>query len=114
MAARCVIGMLTGRDVDDMVAPLVALGFTEFHCCAPWSPRAVPASVVADAVRRHGGVAFEHPNGTAALAHARERSTDEDLIVVAEASTSSPRCVVRCSTFLRDTSRETVRLMRRG
>ncbi len=80
---RCVIGMLTGRDVDDMVAPLVALGFTEFHCCAPWSPRAVPASVVADAVRRHGGVAFEHPNGTAALAHARERSTDEDLIVVA-------------------------------
>jgi folylpolyglutamate synthase/dihydropteroate synthase len=66
-----------------MVAPLVALGFTEFHCCAPWSPRAVPASVVADALRRHGGVAFEHPNGTAALAHARERSTDEDLIVVA-------------------------------
>ena len=80
---RCVLGMLAGRDVDDMVAPLVELGFTEFHCCAPSSPRAVPASDVADAVRRHGGVAFEHPSGTAALAHARERSTDEDLIVVA-------------------------------
>jgi dihydrofolate synthase/folylpolyglutamate synthase len=59
------------------------LGFSEFHCCAPASPRAVPASEVAEAVRRFGGVAFEHPSGLAALAHARERSTDEDLIVVA-------------------------------
>ena len=66
-----------------MVEPLVALGFTEFHCCAPNSPRAVPASEVADAVRRHGGVAYEHPSALSALAHARERSTDEDLIVVA-------------------------------
>jgi dihydrofolate synthase/folylpolyglutamate synthase len=80
---RCVLGMLTGRDIDDMVAPLVALGFNEFHCCAPRSLRSVPASEVAEAVRRHGGVAYEHPSGTAALAHARERSTDEDLIVVA-------------------------------
>jgi dihydrofolate synthase/folylpolyglutamate synthase len=80
---RCVLGMLSGRDTDDMVEPLVALGFTEFHCCAPNSPRAVPASEVADAVRRHGGVAYEHPSGASALAHARERSTDEDLIVVA-------------------------------
>ena len=80
---RCVLGMLSGRDIDDMVEPLVALGFTEFHCCAPHSPRAMPASDVAAAVRRHGGVAYEHPNGLSALAHARERSTDEDLIVVA-------------------------------
>ncbi len=82
-ARRCVLGMLSGRDIDDMVEPLVALGFTEFHCCAPHSPRAVPAIAVADAVRRHGGIAYEHPSGMAALAHARERSTDEDLIVVA-------------------------------
>ncbi|NNN01732.1 MAG: bifunctional folylpolyglutamate synthase/dihydrofolate synthase [Acidimicrobiaceae bacterium] len=80
---RCVIGMLSGRDVNDMVAPLVALGFTEFHCCAPHSPRAVPASVVAAAVRSIGGNAYEHPSAVAALAHARERSTDEDLIVAA-------------------------------
>jgi dihydrofolate synthase/folylpolyglutamate synthase len=80
---RCVLGMLSGRDIDDMVEPLVTLGFTEFHCCAPHSPRAVSASEVANAVRRHGGVAYEHPSATAALAHARERSTDEDLIVVA-------------------------------
>ncbi len=35
---RCVLGMLNGREVADMVEPLVALGFTEFHCCAPNSP----------------------------------------------------------------------------
>ncbi len=80
---RCVLGMLTGRDVDDMVAPLVSLGFTEFHCCTPHSPRAMAASEVAAAVRRAGGVAVEHPNGTSALAHAREHSSDDDLIVVA-------------------------------
>jgi dihydrofolate synthase / folylpolyglutamate synthase len=80
---RCVIGMLTGRDVDDMVAPLVAVGFTEFHCCAPRSPRAVAASEVAAAVRRAGAVAVEHPSVTAALAHAKERSSDDDLIVAA-------------------------------
>lgn len=80
---RCVLGMLSGRDVDDMVRPLVELGFTEFHCCAPQSPRAMAASEVAAAVRRAGGVAVEYPSGTSALAHAREHSTDEDLIVVA-------------------------------
>ena len=80
---RCVIGMLSGRDVDDMVEPLVALGFSEFYCCAPGSPRALPAHQVAEAVRRHGAIAYEHPSSTVALAHARERSTDEDLIVVA-------------------------------
>jgi dihydrofolate synthase / folylpolyglutamate synthase len=80
---RCVVGMLTGRDVDRMVEPLVSLGFTEFHCCAPRSPRAVPAGEVASALRRVGATAYEHPNVLTALAHARERSNDEDLIIVA-------------------------------
>ena len=80
---RCVLGMLVGRDVDEMVAPLVSMGFTEFHCCAPRSPRAMEPAVVAAAVRRQGGVAFEHPGALSALAHARERSSDDDLIVVA-------------------------------
>ena len=79
---RGVIGMLAGREVDDMLAPLMGEGFTEFHCCAPASPRAVPAATVAAAVRRLGGVACEHPSGAGALAHARELSSDEDLIVV--------------------------------
>jgi dihydrofolate synthase/folylpolyglutamate synthase len=80
---RCVLGMLSGRDVDDMVAPLVALGFTEFHCCAPESPRAMDTDLVAQAVRRAGGVAYEHSSVSAALAHAREHSSDDDLIVAA-------------------------------
>lgn len=80
---RCVLGMLTGREVDDMVEPLVSLGFTEFHCCAPNSPRAMSARVVAEAVRRAGGVAYEHASASAALAYAREHSNDDDLIVAA-------------------------------
>jgi dihydrofolate synthase/folylpolyglutamate synthase len=80
---RCVLGMLSGREVDDMVQPLVALGFTEFHCAAPHSPRAMDAHVVAQAVRRAGGVAYEHSGVSAALAHAREHSGDDDLIVAA-------------------------------
>jgi dihydrofolate synthase / folylpolyglutamate synthase len=80
-ARRCVLGILSGRNVDDMVAPLVAAGFVEFYCCPPSSPRAVDPKVVADAVRAHGGVAIEFPSVGAALAHAREHASDDDLIV---------------------------------
>jgi len=38
---------------------------------------------VAEAVRRAGGVAFEHTSASAALAYAREHSGDDDLIVAA-------------------------------
>lgn len=79
---RCVLGMLTGRVLEDMVVPLVGASFSEFHCCAPRSPRAVPAGELVAALRRQGAVAFEHPDAKSALAHARERSTDDDLIVV--------------------------------
>jgi len=82
-ARRCVVGMLQGRDVHDMVEPLVQLGFTEFHCCAPQSSRAVSAHVVATTIRDLGGVAYEHPSVATALAHARELSSDDDLIVAA-------------------------------
>lgn len=82
-ARRCVFGVLVGRDLDDMVAPLVGAGFTEFHVCAPVSPRAVPASELAAVLRRHGAVAYEHASSKSALAHAREHSSDDDLIVVA-------------------------------
>jgi dihydrofolate synthase/folylpolyglutamate synthase len=80
-ARRCVVGMLTGREVDDMVAPLVEAGFTEFFCCAPNSPRAMEVEEVASALRRLGGEATVHPTVRSALAHARERSNEGDLIV---------------------------------
>lgn len=80
---RCVLGMLHGRELTDMIEPLLGAGFSEFYCCAPHSPRAMPVAEVVAALRRRGAVAFEHPSGVAALAHARERSSDEDLVVVA-------------------------------
>ncbi len=79
---RCVLGMLTGRDLDDMLTPLVGAGFSEFYCCAPSSPRAVPARELVTTLERLGATAYEHPSARAALAHARERSTDDDLIIV--------------------------------
>ncbi len=60
---RCVIGLLSGRDLDDMVAPLVGAGFTEFHCCAPQSPRGVvPVEELAAALRRNGGGGLRAPD----------------------------------------------------
>jgi dihydrofolate synthase/folylpolyglutamate synthase len=79
---RCVLGMLVGRELDDMLTPLVGAGFSEFYCCAPNSPRAVPAHDVVAALERLGASAYEHPSARVALAHARERSTDDDLIIV--------------------------------
>jgi dihydrofolate synthase/folylpolyglutamate synthase len=79
---RCVLGMLTGRDLDDMLTPLVGAGFSEFYCCAPNSPRAVPARELVATLERLGATAYEHPSARVALAHARERSTDDDLIIV--------------------------------
>ena len=79
---RCVIGMLHGREVADMIQPLLNLGFTEFHVCAPESPRAMPSALVAQELRKHGETVIEHTSALRALAQAREHSTDEDLIVV--------------------------------
>ncbi len=79
---RCVLGVLRGRDLDDTVRPLLGAGFAEFHVCAPRSPRAVPPDELAAVLRRHGAVAYEHPSAMSALAHAREHSSDDDLIVV--------------------------------
>lgn len=79
---RCVIGVLRGRSLDDVVRPLIQFGFSEFFCCSPNSPRAVPADEVAATVRAFGATASEHPSAASALAHARELSGGDDLIVV--------------------------------
>ena len=79
---RCVLGVLRGRDLDDTVRPLIGAGFVEFHVCAPRSPRAIPPGELVAVLRRHGAIAYEHPSPMSAIAHAREHSSDEDLIVV--------------------------------
>jgi dihydrofolate synthase/folylpolyglutamate synthase len=76
-----VLGMLVGREVEDMVAPLVEAGFDEFFCAPPASARALSAVEVGEAIRRRGGQATICTTVSMALAQARERSSDDDLIV---------------------------------
>lgn len=52
--AVAVVGMLTGRDPSAMLAPLRAAGVGTVVACAPVSPRALPAEVVAEAARALG------------------------------------------------------------
>ena len=80
---RCVIGMLTGRNVDDMVAPLIDSGVSEFFCAPPDSPRAMATSLVVEALRSRGATAYEFTNVLAAISTAREHSNEDDLIVAA-------------------------------
>ena len=47
-----VVGMLGGRDLDDTLAPLLALRPRRVICTRPDSPRAVPAADIAAAVAR--------------------------------------------------------------
>jgi dihydrofolate synthase / folylpolyglutamate synthase len=49
-----VVGMLSGRDPSAMLAPLFAAGLHTVVACAPASPRALPAEVVAEAARSLG------------------------------------------------------------
>ena len=94
---RCVLGMLSGRDIDDMVEPLVALGFTEFHCCAPNSPRAVPASEVAERGASTRRRRLRTPECARrrwrTRANVRPTRTSSSSRAV---STSSPRSAARC------------------
>ena len=94
---RCVLGMLSGRDIDDMVEPLVSLGFTEFHCCAPHSPRAVPASEVAErgAPSRRRRVRAPERASLRWRTRASVRPTRTSSSSRA-ACTSSPRSAARC------------------
>ncbi len=79
---RCVMGVLEGRDIGDMLDPLVEAGVTWFYVAAPRSPRAVDPEILAAAARERGVGASVHPSGAAALAHARENARDDDLVIV--------------------------------
>lgn len=80
---RIVLGMLTGREVDDMIEPLLALGVSEFVVCEPLSPRAQSADVVAQHIRERGGDVTVVGDPREALRYARSQSQPEDHIVVA-------------------------------
>ena len=52
--AQAVVGMLTGRDPTSMLEALLTAGIRSVVACAPDSPRALPAEVVAEAAARLG------------------------------------------------------------
>jgi dihydrofolate synthase / folylpolyglutamate synthase len=78
-----VVGMLAGRDPSAMLAPLASAGVTAIVVCEPESPRAMPASSVAEAGRALGLAVIEEPDIRTALRVARGMVGADGLVVVA-------------------------------
>lgn len=79
---RLVIGTLTGRDPEELLRILGVDRAAEVVCCAPDSPRALPAPELADLVRTLGGTARVVPDVGDALAAAVEHAADDDAVLV--------------------------------
>ena len=78
-----VVGMLSGRNVVEMLEQLGARSMDLVIACTPESPRAVPAADVA-AVSRAMGVLTESIDDVAtAVARAVSISTDDDVVLIA-------------------------------
>jgi dihydrofolate synthase/folylpolyglutamate synthase len=80
---RVVVGMLTGREIADMIEPFFALGVNEFVVCEPLSPRAQSAELVADYITQRGGVATVITDPREAVRYARTQSQPDDHIIIA-------------------------------
>lgn len=84
------VGLLGGRDVEQTLEPLMALGARRIVCVAADSPRAVPAADVADAVARlvQAGGAATVPEVTVvgdvgyAVGRVLDRMIDDDALLV--------------------------------
>jgi dihydrofolate synthase / folylpolyglutamate synthase len=80
--AVAVVGMLGGRDPSAMLAPLQSAGIGTVVTCAPRSPRALTAEVVAEAARALGMQALTADSVTEAVTTARAMVPPEGLLVV--------------------------------
>jgi dihydrofolate synthase / folylpolyglutamate synthase len=80
--AQAVVGMLTGRDPVAMLEPLLAAGVRSVVACAPDSPRALPAEVVAEAASALGMVATVAATPGDAVRLAVGRAGPDDRVVV--------------------------------
>lgn len=80
--AVAVVGMLGGRDPSAMLAPLAEAGIGAVVACAPESPRALPAEVVAEAARALGLRVSTAGSVGDAVALARSLVTDDGLLLV--------------------------------
>jgi dihydrofolate synthase/folylpolyglutamate synthase len=77
-----VLGLLRGRDPDEMLAAFDHNAVRLVVVCEPLSPRALPAADVAAAVRRAGIHAIEVPDVADAVDRAVEMADPEDLVLV--------------------------------
>jgi dihydrofolate synthase/folylpolyglutamate synthase len=80
--AQAVVGMLTGRDPVAMLDALFTAGIRSVVACAPRSPRALPAEVVAEAALGLGMDAVVAGSPAEAVALAVNRAGEEDRVVV--------------------------------
>jgi dihydrofolate synthase/folylpolyglutamate synthase len=79
---QAVVGMLTGRDPVAMLEPLLVAGVRSVVACAPDSPRALPAEVVAKAASALGMVATVAATPGEAVRLAVGRAGPDDRVVV--------------------------------
>ncbi len=78
-----VVGMLSGRDPVAMVQALAPAGVRTLIACQPDSPRALPATAVAEAARAAGLTVHEEPDVRDALRLARGLVDASGMVVVA-------------------------------
>lgn len=81
-ATIAVVGMLTGRDPSAMLSPLAGAGVSAIVACAPESPRAQSAEVVAEAARGLGLEVTVAGSVADAVPAARAAAGEEGLVVV--------------------------------
>jgi dihydrofolate synthase/folylpolyglutamate synthase len=82
-AARIlVVGMLRGKDAGEMLEAFGARRASLVVACTPPSPRAQPASAVAQAARMLGCPAEAVPNVSEAVIRAKEAAAPDDLVLV--------------------------------
>jgi len=80
--AVAVVGMLRGRDPSAMLAPLRSAGIGTVVACAPVSPRALPAELVAEAARALGMRVMVAGSVGEAVELARSLVSDDGLLLV--------------------------------
>ncbi len=79
---RLVIGTLDGRDPVELLEILDAEDAAEVVCCAPDTPRALPAAALAEHVRSLGGRAQVIPDVGLALGAALAAAEPDDVVLV--------------------------------
>jgi dihydrofolate synthase / folylpolyglutamate synthase len=80
--AQAVVGMLSGRDPAAMLEALLTAGIRSVVACAPHSPRALAADVVAEAAAGLGMEVSVAASPREAVTRAIGRASPEDRIVV--------------------------------